>query len=105
MPLPEPGVPLPEPGVRVGVGVGVGVGVAAVDTIRLTAPVVVSSSTSRCCGWAKSSMPRIDPARASNDWSPMRPVDQLSSMNFVVEVCSIAVWSTSFCLANGEMTR
>ncbi len=44
------------------------------------------------------------PSCASNDASPMRPVNQLSSMNFVIEACSVAVWSTKFVFAYGEMT-
>lgn len=43
-------------------------------------------------------LPR-DPARASADASPTRPVRQLSSMNFVTEAWSVWVWSTKFVLA------
>ena len=43
-------------------------------------------------------------AVASYDESPIRPVDQLSSMNFRIEVWSVRVWSTKFTLLNGEIT-
>src|SRR5690348_519633 len=45
-----------------------------------------------------------DPALASNDASPIRPVFQLSSMNRVIEDWSVVALSTKFDFANGETT-
>ena len=39
-------------------------------------------------------MPVRLPARWSNEWSPIRPVRQLSSMNFRIELWSVSEWST-----------
>ena len=45
-----------------------------------------------CC--RKSNMPVRLLARWSNEWSPIRPVRQLSSMNFRIELWSVSEWST-----------
>lgn len=45
-------------------------------------------------------------AMASKEPCPMRcPASQLSSMNWMMELWSVTVWSTKFCFAHGEMTR
>jgi hypothetical protein len=45
-----------------------------------------------------------EPARASNDPPPIRPSDQLSSMNPRIDVWSVSACSTKFAFAYGEMT-
>jgi hypothetical protein len=35
-----------------------------------------------------------EPARLSNEWSPIRPTRQLSSMKRRIEVWSVRLWST-----------
>ena len=57
-------------------------------------PVCGSSSSGGCGGAMKSNIPFNDPARASSESSPIRPVDQLSSMKRRIEVWSVWVWST-----------
>lgn len=58
----------------------------------LTEPSALSS-TCLLLGCRKSNMPFSEPARASKEASPIRPVCQLFSMNLMIEVCSVRVWS------------
>jgi hypothetical protein len=54
--------------------------------LETTAPVVGSSSTGfGFFGPWKSNIFSTEPARASNELSPIRPVPQLSSMNLRIE--------------------
>lgn len=54
---------------------------------------------------SKSNMFAIEFAMVSNEPLPIRsPFSQLSSTKRMTEVWSVSVWSTKFCLAQGEMT-
>ena len=58
----------------------------------------VLSRTCLLLGCLKSKADVSDPARVSKEASPIRPVCQLSSMNRVIEACSVRVWSTELTL-------
>ena len=53
----------------------------------------------------KLNMLRSEPAPASKDWFPIRPVCQLFSMNAKMDAWSVTVWSTKFGFAHSEITR
>src|SRR5262249_30029348 len=66
---------------------------------------VVGSRISLSSGpLVKSSRFKSEPACASNEWSPILPVCQLSSMKRRIDDWSVTVWSTKLCFAKGEIT-
>ena len=56
------------------------------------------------CPLLKSNIFKSEPDFSSNEWSPIRPNTQLSSINQSIEDWSVILWSTKLVFEYGDIT-